>query len=87
MAAMFGGDGQIPLEQWFFETPVLTRYWTTAVVVTGILVQCHIVTPFQLFYSYRAVFSKGQVRLPSLSLYLISMTDKSNLTLRSTGDY
>ncbi|KAF1346608.1 putative ER-associated proteolytic system protein Der1 [Delphinella strobiligena] len=59
---MFGaGDlGQIPLEQWFFETPVCTRYWTTAVVLTGILVQCHILTPFQLFYSYRAVFSKGQ---------------------------
>jgi len=85
MAAMFGGDGQIPLEQWFFETPVLTRYWTTAVVVTGILVQCQIVTPFQLFYSYRAVFSKGQVRLPSL--YLTSITQMTNLSLRSTGGY
>ena len=76
MAAIFGGGGgggggdnalgQIPLEQWFFETPVCTRYWTTAVVVTGILVQCHIITPFQLFYSYRAVFAKGQVGLLSL---------------------
>jgi Derlin-2/3 len=29
--------------------------------LTGVLVQCHILTPFQLFYSYRAVFHKSQV--------------------------
>lgn len=64
MAAMLGGGdgplGQLPLEQWFFEMPVCTRWWTTATVVTGVLVQCHIITPFQLFYSYRAVFHKSQ---------------------------
>lgn len=52
----------MPLEQWFFETPVCTRWWTTATVVTGILVQCQILTPFQLFYSWRAVYHKQQVR-------------------------
>ena len=66
MAALLGGGdgqlGQIPLEQWFFEMPVCTRWWTTATVVTSALVQCHILTPFQLFYSYRAVFYKSQVR-------------------------
>lgn len=56
-----GGDG-MPLEQWFFEMPVCTRWWTTATVVTGVLVQCQILTPFQLFYSFRAVFHKQQVR-------------------------
>lgn len=65
MAAMLGGGdgalGQLPLEQWFFEMPVCTRWWTTATVITGVLVQCHILTPFQLFYSYRAVFHKSQV--------------------------
>lgn len=58
-----GGDGfvgQFPLEQWFLEMPVCTRWWTTAAVATSILVQCHVLTPFQLFYSYRAVFYKSQ---------------------------
>lgn len=51
----------MPLEQWFFEMPVCTRWWTTATVITGVLVQCEILNPFQLFYSFRAVFKKQQV--------------------------
>ena len=61
MAAMLGAGDGMPLEQWFFEMPVCTRCWTTATVITGVLVQCHILTPFQLFYSFRAVFHKQQV--------------------------
>lgn len=61
MAAMLGGGDGMPLEQWFFEMPVCTRWWTTATVLCGVLVQCHILTPFQLFYSFRAVFHKQQV--------------------------
>jgi len=60
---MGGGVGQFPLEQWFYEMPVCTRWWTTATVATSILVQCQIITPFQLFYSFRAVFIKNQVRV------------------------
>lgn len=65
---MGGGDGGIggqagfPLETWFWEMPLCTRWWTTATVLTSALVQCQIVTPFQLFYSFRAVFVKSQVR-------------------------
>jgi hypothetical protein len=64
---MGGGDGGIggqagfPLETWFWEMPLCTRWWTTATVLTSALVQCQIVTPFQLFYSFRAVFVKSQV--------------------------
>jgi len=56
-----GAIGQFPLEQWFYEMPICTRWWTVATVATSILVQCHIITPFQLFYSFRAVFVKSQV--------------------------
>jgi Derlin-2/3 len=65
MADMMGGDigggGQFPLEQWFYEMPVCTRWWTAATLVTSVLVQCRVVTPFELFYDYRAVFHRDQV--------------------------
>lgn len=71
-AGVDGGivPGQFPLEQWFYEMPVCTRWWTTATVATSILVQCQVITPFQLFYSFRAVFVKSQVcTLRSLFLH------------------
>ena len=73
-----GGIGQFPLEQWFYEMPVCTRYWTAATVATSLLVQCHIITPFQLFYSFRAVFVKNQVFLSSISTpyYMRNRTDE-----------
>lgn len=61
MDQMIGGGGRLPLEAWFWEMPICTRWWTTATVLTSALVQCQVVTPFQLFYSFRAVFAKSQV--------------------------
>ncbi|KAI9677652.1 MAG: Derlin-2 [Caeruleum heppii] len=59
-----------PLETWFYEMPPCTRWWTTATVATSILVQCQVVTPFQLFYSFQAVWGKSQYwRLLSTFLY------------------
>lgn len=76
MAALLGGGedalgqlGQFPLEQWFFEMPPCTRYWTTATVITSILLQCKVITPFQLFYSFRAVYNKSQVRYDPSTKY------------------
>ncbi|KAK9455604.1 Derlin, partial [Dipodascopsis uninucleata] len=53
----------IPFEAWFFEVPPVTRYWTAAAVVTSLLVQCEILSPYQLFFSFRTVFEKHQVSL------------------------
>jgi Derlin-2/3 len=61
MDQMIADGGGFPLEAWFWEMPICTRWWTTATVLTSALVQCKMVTPFQLFYSFRAVFSKSQV--------------------------
>lgn len=58
---MPGDGGGNPLEAWFWEMPLCTRWWTTATVLTSALVQCQMVTPFQLFYSVRTVFGKGEV--------------------------
>lgn len=65
-----GGQAGFPLETWFWEMPLCTRWWTTATVLTSALVQCQIVNPFQLFYSFRAVFFKNEVHPspPTLSL-------------------
>lgn len=53
--------GNNPLEQWFFEMPPCTRYWTVATVVTSVLLQCKVISPLQLFYTFRAVYFKSQV--------------------------
>lgn len=53
--------GRLPLEEWFWEMPVCTRWWTTATVLTSALVHCHIVAPLQLFYSVSVVWNKYQV--------------------------
>lgn len=62
--------GRLPLEQWFWEMPTCTRWWTTATILTSALVQCQMVTPFQLFYSFRAVFVKSQVRILPSNLFV-----------------
>jgi Derlin-2/3 len=66
MAAVFGNAGQVgqfPLEQWFYEMPPCTRWWTAATVVTSVLVQCEALSPYQLFYSLPAVYLRSQVSL------------------------
>ena len=83
MDAMLGGGGdinrgQFPLEQWFYEMPVCTRLWTLATVMTSVLVQCHVITPFQLFYSFRAVYYKSQVS--SVLIAHIQNTTKAKTT-------
>lgn len=77
-----GAAGQFPLEQWFYEMPVCTRWWTAATVATSLLVQCHIITPFQLFYSFRAVFIKNQVsRCLKISSPLPPLVSPNTLSL------
>ncbi|RYN86483.1 hypothetical protein AA0119_g12839 [Alternaria tenuissima] len=57
---MGGGAGGFPLEQLFHEMSVCTRWWMTAALSASVLVQCHIISLFQLFYSVRTVFFRSQ---------------------------
>lgn len=61
MDQMIGADGGFPLEDWFLEMPICTRWWTVATIATSALVQFQMITPYQLFYSFRTVFHKSQV--------------------------
>lgn len=62
MNQIMGNNGRFPLEEWFWEMPVCTRWWTTATVATSLLVQAKMLNPFQLFYSFRSVWVNNQVR-------------------------
>ncbi|KAK9382930.1 Derlin [Kockiozyma suomiensis] len=53
-------DNVIPLEAWFFEVPPVTRYWTTLSVITSALVQCEVLSPYQLFFSFHTAVGKQQ---------------------------
>ncbi|KAI9827408.1 MAG: hypothetical protein M1819_006949 [Sarea resinae] len=74
MAAAFPNDNnaaainlnanQLPIESWFYSLPPCTRLWTTATVLTSLAVQAHLITPWQLFYSFRAVYQKSQFWRP-----------------------
>lgn len=93
MAAILGGGeealgqlGQFPLEQWFFEMPPCTRYWATATVITSVLVQCKVITPFQLFYSFRAVYYKSQVSGPPCQIQSFPVLSRGVDNLPSIGD-
>ena len=48
------------LEQWYYDVPIVTRVWTTAVVATAVLVQCQVVSQYQLYYTFSTVFTKRQ---------------------------
>jgi Derlin-2/3 len=80
MDEMIGEGARVPLEAWFWDMPICTRWWTTATILTSGLVQCQIVTPFQLFYSFRAVFHKYQVSDPVFTTLSIA-----RLTVCSIG--
>ncbi|RAL67755.1 hypothetical protein DID88_008487 [Monilinia fructigena] len=45
-----GGQAGFPLETWFWEMPVCTRWWTTATVITSALVQFAVLAPSNNFY-------------------------------------
>ncbi|OWY53989.1 derlin-1.1 [Alternaria alternata] len=54
---MGGGAGGFLLEQLFHEMSVCTRWWMTAALGASVLVRCHIISLFQLFYSYRRLLT------------------------------
>lgn len=51
---------RIPIETWFYEVPIITRYYTCAAILTSLAVQCDLVTPYQLFFSWHTAYTKGQ---------------------------
>lgn len=78
--------GRLPLETWFWEMPVCTRWWTAATIITSVLVQCRVVSALQLYYSFRAVFSKSQVPISRSTVHRVSYTNPRTLVLAIIDD-
>ncbi|RSH78344.1 uncharacterized protein EHS24_002064 [Apiotrichum porosum] len=43
-----------PIEQWFTSIPPVTRTWVLAAVGTSLLVECRVLVPLQLYFSWKS---------------------------------
>ncbi|KAI0269912.1 Der1-like protein [Gloeopeniophorella convolvens] len=50
----------VGLEAWFAQIPPVTRGWLALSVLTSVAVQCQLVTPLQLYFSFKAAFTNAQ---------------------------
>ncbi|BEJ12552.1 hypothetical protein CspHIS471_0210120 [Cutaneotrichosporon sp. HIS471] len=48
------------LEQWFSAIPPVTRAWLVASAATSLLVECQVVAPLQLYFSWTSAITKAQ---------------------------
>ncbi|KAI9019858.1 Der1-like family-domain-containing protein [Hyaloraphidium curvatum] len=65
-----GGGAAQPIEAWYFETPVGTRVYLTAVFLTTLACQLDLVSPFHLYFNWDLIWKGGQYwRLVTSFLY------------------
>ncbi|KAI9331416.1 Der1-like family-domain-containing protein [Zopfochytrium polystomum] len=61
---------QLPIEEWYYEVPVVTRVYLTLVAAVTIACELDLVLPFQLHFSHDLIFKSGQYwRLITSFLY------------------
>jgi len=51
----------VGIEGWLAQMPPITRSWLAAAVLISLAVQCQLVTPLQLYFSYKAAFTNAQL--------------------------
>ncbi|CAG8756052.1 20988_t:CDS:2, partial [Gigaspora margarita] len=54
----------IPIEDWYYDVPIITRTFVTAAVLTSLSVQVGLVTPFQLYFNFDKAFYDLQLLSP-----------------------
>ncbi|VDC04462.1 unnamed protein product [Peniophora sp. CBMAI 1063] len=59
----------VGIEVWINQIPPITRTWLLLSVVTSIAVQCQIVTPLQLYFSFKSAFTNGQLWRPFTNFF------------------
>ncbi|TFY68749.1 hypothetical protein EVJ58_g817 [Rhodofomes roseus] len=50
----------VGIEAWVTQIPPVTRAWLALAVLTSLAVQCQVITPLQLYFSYKATFTNAQ---------------------------
>lgn len=50
-----------PLE-WYYEIPVVSRFYLTGALLTTTACALDLVSPFSLYFNFNLIFFKGQVR-------------------------
>ncbi|KAI0050371.1 Der1-like protein [Auriscalpium vulgare] len=50
----------VGIEAWLHQIPPVTRTWLALAVGTSVAVQCQLVTPLQLYFSFKAAFTNAQ---------------------------
>ncbi|KAL4075140.1 Derlin [Scleroderma yunnanense] len=50
----------VGIETWLIQVPPVTRAWLLLSVATSLAVQCQVVTPLQLYFSYKSAFTNTQ---------------------------
>ncbi|KAL5501469.1 hypothetical protein ACEPAF_9783 [Sanghuangporus sanghuang] len=51
----------VGIEAWFNQVPPITRGWLACAVLTSLAVQCQMITPLQLYFSYKSAFKNAQL--------------------------
>ncbi|TPX68581.1 hypothetical protein SpCBS45565_g03041 [Spizellomyces sp. 'palustris'] len=49
-----------PIEEWYYEVPVITRTYVTAVVLTTLACQLDLVSPFHLYFNWTLIWRSRQ---------------------------
>ncbi|TFY76947.1 hypothetical protein EWM64_g7066 [Hericium alpestre] len=50
----------VGIEAWITQIPPVTRAWLLLSIATSVAVQCQLVTPLQLYFSFKAAFTNAQ---------------------------
>ncbi|KAI8826537.1 Derlin, partial [Fimicolochytrium jonesii] len=64
-----------PIEEWYYEVPIVTRSYVTAVFLTTLACQLELVSPFHLYFDWSLIWKGGQWwRLVTSFLYFGSFS-------------
>ena len=62
-----GGVGGVDPLNWYNEIPIVSKVYLTLSFITTAACALDLISPFSLYFNYKLIMTKGQVRVPSHS--------------------